>query len=101
MTVKSRVPQLNWDASLHDQGLAGLLEKGAGLAACSRFFNVGGDMGKTLKVKQVFPVKSAAEERCKQGSVWGGLGNPGKRVNQIHTGFHPPDMPLTHPSPTP
>ena len=74
-TVKNRGPWLNWDASLHDQGLARLLEKGASLAACDRFLDAGGDVGKTLKVKQTFPAKSPVEGRCKQGSSWGSLGN--------------------------
>ena len=74
VAVKSRVPKLHWDDSLHGQGLTGLLEKGAGLAACDRFLDVGGDVGKTLKVKRVFPAKPPAQGRvqtreCK-GQSW-------------------------------
>ena len=65
--------QLNRNANLHDQGLVGLLKWGTGLTVYSRFLDAGGNMGETLKVKPMFPAKSPAEERCKQGSAWGGL----------------------------
>ena len=46
------------------------------MAAYSRFLDVVGNVGETLKVELVFSVKASAEERFKQRNAWCGLGNP-------------------------
>ena len=67
--VKSRAPKLNWNASLHNQGLMRLLEKGAGVATCNRFLDAGGDVGETLQVERMFPAKLPAEGSLRNSSM--------------------------------
>ena len=69
--VEGGVAKLNRCAGFHDQGLARLLEEGAGLASCDRFLDVGGYMGETLQVERVVPAESPIQGRCEQGNARG------------------------------
>ena len=87
MALEIRGPQINRGAGFHNQGLAGLLEEGTCLAACNRFLDTGGDMGKALQVEGMLSAEVPVEVGCKQTDAHHSLGNSCLLEGWCNNGF--------------